>query len=168
MSFGVSAATWAMVGAGTALAGTVLQSGAASDAAQAQTDATNASIGEQRRQFDLTREDYAPYREAGKRGLAQYETEIGQPVTAADVMQDPGYQFGLTQGQTALDRKIAAMGGRVSGAALMRPPTALRAKRTLIRSCRDCNQSMEYSFPPNARFGRTQMTRTAMPSHSLA
>ncbi len=33
-------------------------------------------------------------------------------------MQDPGYQFGLTQGQTALDRKIAAMGGRVSGAAL--------------------------------------------------
>lgn len=118
MSFGVSAATWAMVGAGTALAGTVIQSGAASDAAQAQTDATNASIGEQRRQFDLTREDYAPYREAGKRGLAQYETEIGQPVTAADVMQDPGYQFGLTQGQTALDRKIAAMGGRVSGAAL--------------------------------------------------
>jgi hypothetical protein len=31
---------------------------------------------------------------------------------------DPGYQFGLDQGQTALDRKIAAMGGRVSGAAL--------------------------------------------------
>jgi hypothetical protein len=33
-------------------------------------------------------------------------------------MSDPGYQFGLQQGQQALDRKIAAMGGRVSGAAL--------------------------------------------------
>jgi hypothetical protein len=37
---------------------------------------------------------------------------------AADVMRDPGYQFGLQQGQQALDRKVAAMGGRVSGAAL--------------------------------------------------
>ena len=48
---------------------------------------------------------------------AQYGTGINAPVTAADVMQDPGYQFGLMQGQTALDRKIAAM-GTVSGAAL--------------------------------------------------
>lgn len=39
-------------------------------------------------------------------------------VTPQEVMQDPGYQFGLQQGQQALDRKIAAMGGRVSGAAL--------------------------------------------------
>ena len=107
-----------LIGGGLALVGGMMSSDAAKDAAQTQADATNAGIGEQRRQFDLTREDYAPYREAGKRGLAQYETEINAPVTAADVMQDPGYQFGLMQGQTALDRKIAAMGGRVSGAAL--------------------------------------------------
>jgi hypothetical protein len=44
--------------------------------------------------------------------------EMDRPVTAEDVMQDPGYQFGLQQGQQALDRKIAAMGGRVSGRAL--------------------------------------------------
>jgi len=44
--------------------------------------------------------------------------ELNKPVTAADVMQDPGYQFGLQQGQQALDRKAAAAGGRVSGAAL--------------------------------------------------
>jgi hypothetical protein len=66
----------------------------------------------------LTRADYAPYREAGYKALGQYQTEINTPITAADVMQDPGYQFGLTQGQLALDRKTAAMGGRVSGAAL--------------------------------------------------
>lgn len=33
-------------------------------------------------------------------------------------MSDPGYQFGLDQGQRALSRRIAASGGRVSGAAL--------------------------------------------------
>lgn len=35
-----------------------------------------------------------------------------------DVQLDPGYQFGLEQGQQALDRKTAQAGGRVSGAAL--------------------------------------------------
>ena len=107
-----------LIPAAATVVGSLISSNGASDAAQTQADSTAAGIGEQRRQFDLTREDYAPYREAGKRGLAQYETEINAPVTAADVMQDPGYQFGLMQGQTALDRKIAAMGGRVSGAAL--------------------------------------------------
>jgi hypothetical protein len=62
--------------------------------------------------------DYAPYQQAGQQALAQYQQQLNRPVTAADVMQDPGYQFGLQQGQQALDRKIAAMGGRVSGAAL--------------------------------------------------
>jgi len=43
---------------------------------------------------------------------------IDRATTQEEVMRDPGYQFGLQQGQQALDRKIAAMGGRVSGAAL--------------------------------------------------
>jgi hypothetical protein len=62
--------------------------------------------------------DYAPYQQAGRQALAQYQQALAKPVTAADVMADPGYQFGLQQGQLALDRKTAAMGGRVSGAAL--------------------------------------------------
>ena len=40
------------------------------------------------------------------------------PQEVIDPTKEPGYQFGLQQGQTALDRRIAAMGGRVSGAAL--------------------------------------------------
>lgn len=107
-----------LVGGGLALVGSIIGADATNDAAQTQADSTAAGIGEQRRQFDLTREDYKPYREAGVRGLGAFESELNRPVTAADVMDDPGYQFGLTQGQTALDRKIAAMGGRVSGAAL--------------------------------------------------
>ena len=41
-----------------------------------------------------------------------------QGPTAAQVQMDPGYQFGLDQGQQAIDRQTAASGGRVSGAAL--------------------------------------------------
>lgn len=100
------------------LASSAMQADAAGDAADAQKDATQQSIAEDRRQFDLTREDYAPYREAGANALQQLVGQMNTTPSAADVMSDPGYQFGLQQGQLGLDRKAAAMGGRVSGAAL--------------------------------------------------
>ncbi|MCW1958311.1 MAG: hypothetical protein KIH64_007155 [Mycobacterium sp.] len=103
---------------GAMVGGAIDQSSATRDAQRAQQRGTDAGINEQRRQFDLTREDYAPWRDTGKRALGALETEINRPVTSADVMEDPGYMFGLQQGQQALDRKIAAMGGRVSGNAL--------------------------------------------------
>lgn len=83
-----------------------------------QNAATNAAIEEQRRQFNLTRDDFAPYRGAGVAALGQLTNEMGQPITPQEVMSDPGYQFGLNQGQQAIDRRIAASGGRVSGRAI--------------------------------------------------
>jgi hypothetical protein len=103
---------------GSAVIGGVASNSAAKKAAKTQQKATDAAIGEQRRQFDLTREDFAPYRETGVNALAQLAGDINAPMSPADVMSDPGYQFGMDQGQQALDRKISAMGGRVSGAAL--------------------------------------------------
>jgi hypothetical protein len=94
------------------------QADSVQSASNAQQASTDASIGEQRRQFDLTRSDYAPYREAGTKALGQLQTDIGTMPTSQEVMNSPGYQFGLTQGQQAIDRKTAAAGGRVSGAAL--------------------------------------------------
>lgn len=38
--------------------------------------------------------------------------------TQAEVQLDPGYQFGLDEGQKAINRQTAAAGGRISGAAL--------------------------------------------------
>ena len=108
----------AAITAGSAIIGGVLQSNAAGRAASKQAASTDRATDEQARQYDQTRDDYAPYRDAGKKALGQYETEINAPVTSADVMSDPGYQFGLSQGQLGLDRKAAAAGGRVSGAAL--------------------------------------------------
>ena len=95
-----------------------MQADAASSAADTQAASTQAGIDENRRQFDLTREDYRPYREAGQRALSTFENEISRLPTHEEVMARPGYQFGLEQGQRALDRKFAASGGRVSGAAL--------------------------------------------------
>ena len=94
------------------------QADATQQAAQTQSDSNAAAIAEQRRQYDLTRSDYEPWREAGKTALGQVASEIGYTPTAGDVMSDPGYQFGLDQGQLGLDRKAAAAGGRISGAAL--------------------------------------------------
>lgn len=106
------------IAAGSALIGGYMQSKAVGDAADQQAASSAAGLGEQRRQFDLTREDYAPYRAAGQRALGSLEGDIGRMPTSQEVMSDPGYMFGMQQGQQALDRKFAAGGGRISGAAL--------------------------------------------------
>jgi hypothetical protein len=108
----------AWVGAAAAIGGALLSSNSASNAADAQSASSANAIAEQRRQFDTNQANQAPYLAAGKQALGQYQNEINTPTTAADVMSDPGYAFGLSQGQTALDRKTAAAGGRISGAAL--------------------------------------------------
>ncbi len=113
--------TWGIVASvGATIVGSVITSNAAGDAADTQAESTAAGLGEQRRQFDLTRADFKPYRETGARALGSLESDISKAPTAAEVMSDPGYAFGAQQGQQALDRKAAAAGGRVSGASLKR------------------------------------------------
>lgn len=104
--------------AAAAVGGALIGADANRSAANTSADATREATAEQRRQYDLTREDYARYRELGVRTIPTLERDINAGITPADVMSDPGYQFGLNQGQQALDRRVAAMGGRVSGAAL--------------------------------------------------
>ena len=104
--------------AAAAVVGSVIGSNSASDAADSQAQSSAAAIAEQRRQYDQTREDYTPYRDAGRTALGQLATENNAPINPADVMREPGYRFGMEQGQLGLDRKAAAAGGRVSGAAL--------------------------------------------------
>jgi hypothetical protein len=108
----------AAIAAVGAIGGAVISSNAAKSGANAQANATKTALGEQQREFDTNQANQQPYLDAGKTALGQYQADINKQPTAADVMSTPGYQFGLDQGQTALDRKIAAMGGRVSGAAL--------------------------------------------------
>lgn len=100
------------------IVGGYFQDKAAKRADATMREATAAEIAENRRQYDTTREDFAPWRTAGANALTQLTTDINAPVTAAEVMSDPGYQFGLDQGTKALNQRIAAAGGRVSGASL--------------------------------------------------
>jgi hypothetical protein len=54
-----------------------------------------------------------PYSAMGAGAIPQYQEMLGQPI---DPTQDPGYQFGLTQGQQAVSSSGAARGMQLSGA----------------------------------------------------
>jgi hypothetical protein len=105
---------------GSAIVGGLIGSRSARSAARGQEAAARYATDEQRRQFDLTREDWRPYRETGYQALADLAGLRNYDPTpdAASVMQEPGYQFGLQQGRNALEGSAAAGGGLYSGQAL--------------------------------------------------
>lgn len=72
--------TWvAAAAAGAAIVGGVVQSNAAKKAAGAQGQAADASIAEQQRQYNLARQDQAPYRTVGTGALNQLASLYGLP-----------------------------------------------------------------------------------------
>lgn len=81
-------------------------------------------IAEERRQFDLTRADYAPYRDTGAKALGSLASMYGvNPDGSRIDMSDavratPGYQFRLNEGTKAIERSAAARGLLGSGATL--------------------------------------------------
>jgi len=92
-----------------------LQNQAAGKALGAQTDATNSANALQKYQYDTTRADYAPYRQAGTQAVGQMSNLLANPNS---ITQDPGYQFGLDQGVQGVDRSAASKGSLYSGATL--------------------------------------------------
>lgn len=108
---------YALVAAG-AVGGALITSDAAGNAADKQAEGTTSGIAENRRQFDITQANQAPYLAAGKTALGTLASENDTPLDQSAIQMDPGYQFGLKQGQQAIDRQTAAGGGRISGAAL--------------------------------------------------
>jgi hypothetical protein len=97
------------------LGGALLQSNAAGKAIDAQTNATNSANALQKYMYDTTRADYAPYRAAGVGAVGKLTNLLSNPNS---ITTDPGYQFGLNQGQTSIDRSAASRGGLYSGATL--------------------------------------------------
>lgn len=101
---------------------------AAKSAAGAQTGAVDAATAEQRRQYDQTRADYAPFRETGLAAnarlaqLMQPGGDLARRFTAQDLANDPvynsGLQFGLDQGTGAINARALAGGSYDSGATL--------------------------------------------------
>ncbi len=94
------------------IVGGLLGANAAQDAADTQYAGTQAGIAEQRRQYDTTRADLAPYRTQGYAALDKLSSLINsyQPFDGQELQNDPGYKFGLDQGRAAMDQSAAARG----------------------------------------------------------
>ncbi len=110
----------AVASVGASIVGGAISSNAIGNAADEGSAASRYATDEQRRQFDLTREDWAPYRQSGYAALEDMTRlrNFDPTPSAASVMREPGYQFGLQQGRNALEGSAAAGGGLYSGQAL--------------------------------------------------
>lgn len=102
----------AVIGASTARSAAKTQAGAAAQASDVQ-----------QQQYEQTRADQAPYREAGYNALANLQRTAGNVPAAFkfgdyEFKADPSYGFRLSEGQKALDRQAAARSGLISGGAL--------------------------------------------------
>ena len=106
------------------LVGGLFGMNAADDAADAQVNATRMATEESRRQYNQSRTDMAPWREAGVNALSQLQTLMSpegglmNPYSPENLQSDPGYQFGMAEGEKAINRNMKARGMYNSGAAL--------------------------------------------------
>ena len=112
MAIGTTAAIIgsAVIGAGASLIGGSGQSRAVSEASQA-------SVAEQRRQFDIAQQLTQPRREAENAALNQLRNILGIGTEQADIsgLQIPGQQFAIDEASQAIERSAAARGGLASG-----------------------------------------------------
>jgi hypothetical protein len=97
------------------------QESAAESAAGAQTAASQASIDEQRRQFDAVQKLLSPYSQAGEEALAGQQGLLGLSGTAAQqqaikaLEQSPQMQALVKQGETSILQNASATGGLRGG-----------------------------------------------------
>lgn len=105
----------AAIAAVAAVGGAAMQSDAAGDAADAQVGAANAATAEQRRQYDQTRQDMAPWLAAGRDALNLQQRFLAGDQSA--YQESPDYQFRLQQGQQGLENSAAARGNLFGGGA---------------------------------------------------
>lgn len=125
MSFGLSAGTIALIGAGAAVGGSLIAADAAGDAAETQAGAARDSNALQKYVFDKQVALQQPFYDNGlaaQNQLAQLITGGGLNTQfkfdTADLYNDPSYAFRLAEGQKAVERSAAARGITASGAQL--------------------------------------------------
>lgn len=114
-----------VIGAVGSIAGGLLGSKGADKAAKQQAAAQQASIDEQRRQFDIIQKNQQPWMQAGQGALNQLSRLYGigvqgenpgpgQPDYSA-FYNSPDYQYALQQGEQGLNRQASASGLLGSG-----------------------------------------------------
>lgn len=112
--------TAAAIVGGTALVSGYMGAEAAKDAARQTRAGIDAATAEQRRQYDVTREDYAPYRESGLTALQDIES-LRPMLTAQfgpeqfEQYLDPSMDFRRRLGEQTTARALNVGGGFLSG-----------------------------------------------------
>lgn len=86
------------------------------NAAAAQQQASAAAVAEQRRQYDLTRQDQMPWMDAGRGALDRLTT--ASTGDNSNFFASPDYNFRRAEGQRGMEQSAAARGGAFSGNAL--------------------------------------------------
>mgnify|MGYP003600067641 FL=1 len=115
----------AMVGAAAVgAAGSAYAGKQSSKAARTQAASADRASQIQQENFEQTRKDLMPYKQAGDTSLSQLMGQMtpdgyfNQTYTGQDIYSDPSYQFRLQQGQDAIQSSAAAKGGLLTGATL--------------------------------------------------
>lgn len=122
----------AAIPAVAAIGGALISSNQQGAAANAQERSTNAANDLQKYQYDTTRADNMPALDARNASLSRLQEllgiggnssasgygSLGGSVSVGDVTAEPGYQFGMQQGKSALQNQLTARGMRNSGEAL--------------------------------------------------
>lgn len=130
-----SVASGAM-GSSAASKSAAAQERAATEASQAQVEAARISAEVQREsiasnekltregiqfqkdQYQQARADVAPWMEAGRKALNQYQIELGLTPGPSAFQRTPGYDFMVDEGEKGVINNLAALGMKNSGAAL--------------------------------------------------
>jgi hypothetical protein len=114
----------AWIAAAATVAGAYIASSGSKSAANTQASATRDANATQKYIYDETRKDNQPALDARNWSLQELQRllspggSLSGPISVGDVTQDPGYQFGMQQGQQALARQMNARGMYNSGAAM--------------------------------------------------
>jgi hypothetical protein len=120
---------WAAAGA---VVGALISADSQRSAANKAAGATEDSNELEKYMYDQTRQDNLPALQSRNSGLTQLQQLLGiggdpkaanygslmDRYTGQDLQNDPGYQFGLKQGTSALEQSAAARGGLYSGATM--------------------------------------------------
>ena len=108
-----------LLGAGAAIFGANEQSDASKDAAKQQKKAADKATEAQLEMYYRSRKDLAPWRQAGKRGLANLErlqgTYEGAVMDPNEYVKSPAYDWLRQQGNANINRQAAAGGQFGSG-----------------------------------------------------
>ena len=103
------------IGAVASIGSSLIGSSAAKSAANTQADAANRAADLQNQQYQQSRADAAPWREAGGQAIGQL-SDMLKP--GYDYTTSPGYQFRFGEGQRAVESSAAAKGLLMSGGTL--------------------------------------------------